>query len=45
MTSLLVNQTCVMQLDFCNHRNSNTNMFVAYAFKQFQQGDILCPGV
>lgn len=26
MISLLVNQTCVMQLDFCNHRNSNTNI-------------------
>lgn len=26
MISLLENQTCVMQLDFCNHRNSKTNI-------------------
>lgn len=26
MIALLVNQTCVMQLDFCDYRNSDTNI-------------------
>lgn len=26
MIALLVNQTCVMQLDFCNYGNSDTNI-------------------